>query len=96
MIHTLNNFDPINYLGIDISSFSTEQIIKLRIDLNNKIGEYILLKLSDNLTSDQLENVIFLTKGNQIVNELANIIPDFKQKILQELENFKAEYQTIN
>lgn len=96
MVTSLNNFDPISFLGIDISSLSAEETSTLSISLNDKIGEYILLKFSKDLPSEQMDHITSLSDGQQILNELRRLIPDFEQRVSQELDNFKKEYQGIN
>lgn len=96
MLQTLNDFDSISFLGINTESFSPEQATVLRISLNDKIGEYILLKFTKSLNNEQIDHITSLSDGNQILSELSKIVPNFEQKMSQELDNFKKEYQTTN
>lgn len=95
MLKNLVNFDPVTFLGIDISSMSEQDINDLRTSLNKKIGEYVLLKLSDSLTSEQVDDVISMADGEQIINKLQNQIPDVEQKIIGIMDNFKIDYHII-
>lgn len=95
MLVSLSNFDPIVFLEIDTASYSADEITKMRSSLMSKIGEYILLKFSENLTQEQFNQVSSIRDGSQLINVLKNFIPDFDSKILQEVENFKTEYKQI-
>lgn len=92
MLLSLSNFEPISYLGINISNLSQEQIERMRQHLNGRIGEYVLLKLSNYLTEQQLEQIMQQNNGNEILKLLSGFFPDANSKILTEVENFKKEY----
>lgn len=93
MIAQLANFDPISFLGIDKSSYSDEEVRKLREDLMGKIGEYVLLKCSTSLTDEQLSQLSVMN-GQQLLYALQNTVPGFDNIMLIEIENFKKDYQT--
>lgn len=91
MLQSLNKFDPISFLGIDISSKSPAEINYLQNELKGKIGEYILLKSSESLTAEQVEEVV-QTDGRQMIDDLQKYIPDLDNKIPGWLNDFKIEY----
>lgn len=95
MLTTLANFDPVQFLEIDTSSYSPDKIRKIRKDLHSKIGEYVLVKLSENLTDEQTTELEKLLFGTQIFNFLKNNIPDTEFKMLQVIEDFKKDYQEL-
>lgn len=95
MLISLNNFDPTTFLNIKTTALSAEELTKMRQDLNAKVGEYILLKLSDQLTEQQLGEISQIKDGKMMFNTLVKLIPDFEKRVLQELENFKNEYSQI-
>lgn len=92
MLLTLSNFDPVSYLNINITNLSQEQIERMKQHLNGKIGEYVLLKLSNYLTEEQLEQIMQQNNGNEILRLLSSFFSDANSKILTEVENFKKEY----
>lgn len=92
MLVSLKDFDPIIFLHINSSSLLSEEIDKMRQHLNGKIGEYILLRLSTHLTTEQLEKVTLQKDGKAIINMLGSLIPSLQTKILHEMENFKKDY----
>jgi hypothetical protein len=92
MLTDLNSFDPIQFLNVDISTLSEQEKIDLRTSLNAKIGEYVLLKLSTFLTEEQMTQLSSITDPNQMITTIRSFIPDADAKILQEVNNFKAEY----
>lgn len=95
MLTSLQNFDPIVFLSIDATTLSDEEIDKAREQLNSKIGEYLLLKLSDNLTQQQLSQVTQAKDGTAMMSLLNNLIPSLQNRILSEVENFKKEYLEV-
>lgn len=95
MLTTLNNFDPVAFLDLDSSSMSQEEVSDLRTSLNAKIGEYVLLKFSQNLHPEQLEQVLQHSNGQAAVETLRRVIPNTDQQIMEEVENFKKDYQDI-
>ena len=92
LLQTLQRFDPIVYISIDTSSFYEDDIKALRKGLNEKIGQYILLKFSQHLSEGQFEAMSNLTDGNEIIRRLQQSIPNMEDKLQEELENFKREY----
>ena len=92
MLTTLQNFDPIAFLEVDTSKLSEQEVTELRTFLMGKIGEYILLKVSDKLTDEQIEEVSKNANNGNILNILRQYIPDIDQRMLQEVEQFKVEY----
>lgn len=95
MLTVLKNFDPISFLKISTGSMSVPETAQLKASLNSKIGEYLLLKLSDDLSEDQYKRLI----GSKDLEEMAKLaqsfIPDLEKKIDHELDNFKKEYQEV-
>ena len=92
MLNVLSGFDPIDYLSIDTSSLSKEDIKTLRGGLNEKIGQYILLKFSEHLPEDQSQQIMGLTDGEEMIKKLQEVLPNMEGKLQEELENFKREY----
>lgn len=93
MLQALANFNPITFLNIDTSSYSDEEIKILKGNLHNKMGEYVLLKMTNYLTPEQTDHILSLSDGNQILNTLNTTVPGLEQKIVTEIENFRKEYQ---
>ncbi|MDO8658689.1 MAG: hypothetical protein Q7K55_08160 [Candidatus Levybacteria bacterium] len=91
MLITLKDFDAVKFLGINTSILSQKDLEEIRNSLNSKIGEYILLKLSSLLTEGQLKQAV--DSGEKILETLKTFIPNLDQRILQETENFKKDYQ---
>lgn len=89
-----DKFDPLSFLNIDTTKLSQGEIDITRDFLNALIGEYILLKLSKNLTEEQITQLMMSNK-NQILNTLKNMVPDTENTIRKELENFKRDYGNI-
>ncbi len=92
MIAQLANFDPITYLNIDQASYSDQELGQLRQDLMAKIGEYVLLKLSQDFTDEQV-NYLAGMDGQAVFNTLQTHVPDFENKFMLELDNFKKDYE---
>ncbi|MDO8658043.1 MAG: hypothetical protein Q7K55_04835 [Candidatus Levybacteria bacterium] len=93
MLATLKDFDPVKFLDIDASTLSQKDLEEMRIFLNSKIGEYMLLKFSSLLTDRQFEQAV--DSKEKIHETLRTFIPNLDQRIFQEIENFKKNYQTI-
>lgn len=91
MLTSLTNFDPIAFLKVDTTSLSLEEVEKISQQLSSSIGEYILLKLSDELTQEQLEQVTQTQDGAVMLNMLRGLIPSADVRMLNEVENFKKE-----
>ncbi len=92
MIAKFANFDPITFLNIDQASLSAEELGQLRQDLMAKIGEYVLLKLSKDFTDEQV-NYLAAMDGQAVFNTLNTHLPDFENKFVLEVENFKKDYE---
>lgn len=92
-MNLLDKFDPLSFLNIDATRLSQDEIDITRSYLNALIGEYILLKLSRNLTEEQIAQLI--ESKTQILNTLKSIVPDTDNAIQKELENFKKDYSNI-
>lgn len=90
---TLKNFDPTSFLDIDTSFLPKEEIENLKISLSSKIGEYILLKFSNDLTPKQIEQIGNFKNGQKLFDFIKTTMPNFENKIIEELENFKKDYQ---
>ncbi len=93
MLQTLFQFDPISYLEIDTIGLSNEEIIQLYKDLNAKIGEYVLLKLSDQLTEKQIEH-INAVDSQQMLELMHSFIPNLTEQLIQQIEAFKKDYKS--
>ncbi len=91
MLSSLSNFDPIAFLGINTNDIPTTELIQLRNELNSKVGEYILLKSSEYLTAEQLEEVTKVD-GQQMLDDMQKYIPDIDNKLSGWLSDFKNEY----
>lgn len=92
MLSSLNNFDPISFLGVDTNGLSNSNISSLQNELNGKIGEYILLKFSSFLSQDQVNKIQKATDGQEIITMLQEFVPRMEEKVLEEIGNFKADY----
>lgn len=93
MLKSLVNFDPIQYLEIDKSSFSNTQLAVIRKGLQTYIGQYVLLKLSGLLTDQQIKQISKTNNGAEILTLIRNSIPNADKKILIEVANFKKGYE---
>lgn len=96
MLNVLNNFNPVAFLEIDTTSMQPEETSNLSNSLNNKISEYILLKLSDNLSDEQFQKVVGTTDPEEMMKLLGEAVPNLEARIKTELENFKNEYRGEN
>ena len=85
------DFNPIQFLNVNVSKLSEAEIKDLRNHLSSKIGEYILLKLSDHFTPEQQARLADITTPEQL-QELLSVIPQWNEKVNIELINFKTEY----
>ena len=91
----LKDFDPIKFLGINKSTLKPGKLATLKNFLNGKIGEYILLKLSNELSEGQLSEITRSKSGTQMLRLLKIAIPNFNTKFFAELENFKKEFKVM-
>lgn len=96
MLTVLNNFDPVSFLGIDTALMTPEETSNLSSTLNSKISEYVLLKLSDNLSDEQFQKIVDTTDPEEMMKLLGEAVPDLETRIKTELENFKNEYKGDN
>ncbi len=90
------NFDPLTFLNVDPDSLSETELSKLRTSLSTKMGEYILLKLSEYLNDEQLDQVIHAKDGGEMISMLRGLVPDLDAKLEQEMQNFKNEFDNVN
>lgn len=94
MLTSLRSFDPITFLEINIESFSSEEISQLRQSIFDKMGEYIFIKLSQNLSEDQMQKIIKIVNKNDLLLNFKQFIPDLEEKIVSELNYFKKEFSS--
>lgn len=93
MLQMLLGFDPLVFLGIDASKLSSpEETAQLKTAINKELGEYILMKLSDDLSEEQLNQLLSSSSGEEIVQKLSTLDLGLEDRILLELENFKSEF----
>lgn len=93
MLQILQGFDPLVFLDIDVSKFSSqEESTQLKTAINRELGEYILIKLSNNLSEEQLNQLLTSSSGEEIVQKLSTLDLGLEDRILLELENFKSEF----
>lgn len=93
MLQILQGFDPLVFLAIDVSKLSsTEEAVQLKTAINKELGEYMLMKLSDDLSEEQLNQLLTSSSGEEIVQKLSTLDPGLEDRILLELENFKSEF----
>lgn len=91
----VENFDPIAFLNIQTDQLQdTDEINTLRDTLNKKIGEYVVLKLCDNLDTKQLHTILNEKDMDKVFTFLEAFIPNVKQKIQQELDSFKTAFHS--
>ena len=95
MILPLHTFDPITFLGIDTTSFSSEQTEKLRLHLGNMMVEYALFKLSDRITLEQLNVIVKEGRGIKMLESLLRLNPTFTTNIQEEFDHFKVEFESV-
>ncbi len=89
----LQGFDPLLFLGIDASKLSSpEETTQLRTVINKELGEYILMKLSDDLAEEQLDQLLKSSSGEEVLQKLNVFAPGLENRILLELDNFKKEF----
>lgn len=93
MLTSLQNFDPVAFLEIDTSSMPAEELSSLKQSLMAKIGEYVLLKFAQNLTTEQMDDVMGVETPEKLMEKLGTVVPNMNQKMLEEMENFKNEYK---
>ena len=95
MFFLSKQFDPFFLLQIDTSTLSTtEEAEKLRVELVGKIDEYILYKLSADLSQEQLDQLLSLKNDQGKMSEkMQSFFPDFAHRIQKEIEDFKIEYK---
>lgn len=91
MLTSLKNFDPIVFLNVNATKLSEKEVIELRDYLNSRIGEYILLKLSDDLTPEQRDSLANIKDVQQMLEFLKTVL-QWEEKVNLELANFKTEY----
>lgn len=87
-----SNFDPISFLGLTKDSITHKDADQLKGELNKSIIEYVIIKLVDQLTEEQVKTFITKESPEEKIKTLNNFIPDLDQKIVEELENFRKEY----
>lgn len=93
MFLSLNNFDPISFLEINASrAGSSEELKELRMNLLDKMGEYVLFKLTESLPQAQ-QQYLLTTNSTDLLSQLKAIFPDLEQRMMQELESFKTDFQ---
>lgn len=93
MLQTLQGFDPLVFLGINASKLSSpEEVTQLKTAINKELGEYILMKLSDHLSEEQLDQLLKSSTGEEIVQKLSTFNLGLEDRILLELERFKSEF----
>ena len=90
-----NSFDPITLLSdSDRLQLSQKNIEQLRNNLNLKIWDYLTVKLSQDLTEQQLAEVLNSVGLQQRASILRKYILDFDQKVNRFLEEFKTDFIT--
>lgn len=89
----LQGFDPLVFLDIDVSKFpSSAGRDQLKTEINKKLGDFILMKLSDDLSQEQLDQLLKSSSGEEILQKLNLFDSGLEHRVLIELENFKNEY----
>ncbi len=93
MLQMLQGFDPLVFLGIDVSKFSSpEEKAQLKTAINKELGDYILMKLSDDFAEEQLDQLLKSSSGEEILQKLSIFDSGLENRVLLELENFKREF----
>lgn len=91
---TVNNFDPISLLDdSDKELFSEKSLNKLRNDLSYKLWDYLTIKLSPDLTEEQLKEVLSVVGYQQRANAIKKYIANFDEKVDKFIEEFKEEFR---
>ena len=96
MLQSLKNFDPISFLSISTTGLSEKDIEQLRNGLNSRIGEYLLLKFSEDISPEELDRIIKIKDGQKLLAELRKLVPNVDARMLDEIENFKNDYQSVH
>lgn len=90
MIPVLSTFDPLVLLGKnDISRLNENERRRIQRIIENKFLDYLVIKLSEELDRDQLEEVLDMVNSEQRLKVLKKYIPSLDQKISENLEEFK-------
>lgn len=92
MLQSLNGFDPLLFLEINTSEISNEEQEELKRHLNQKIGEYVLIKLSDQFSPEVMDQVTQASSGEDMLGILSKSEPNLEENIIKEVENFKKDY----
>lgn len=93
MVTTGSNFDPITLIDdSDKELFSDNSLQKLRNDLMHKMWDYLTIKLSQDLTEEQLDEVLDTVGYSKRAAALKKHIPDFDEKVDKFIEEFKVDF----
>jgi hypothetical protein len=96
MLPALQGFDPLYYFDVDVKGMNEHEVTQIRQKMTEKLSEYILFKLSSQLTEAQQLAVFQIENGEELLTVLSKYIPDLEEKIMLEIEGFKKAYQKKN
>jgi|WetSurMetagenome_2_1015567.scaffolds.fasta_scaffold05765_4 hypothetical protein len=82
-----NSFDPLIFLGI--KGIKLEEKKDLSERLLNKISQYLLIRIVDQLDSSLLKRT---RTPDEIFSLAEDNIPDFNNQVKRYLEDFKKEF----
>lgn len=89
----LTTFDPIVFLEIDKKyTLNSEDYEKIKKQLMNDIGEFIFLQISQDLSDKQIDEILNVSAGEEKLAFLNKFVPDFQNRLQNELQNFKKEF----
>lgn len=95
MFASLKNFDPVYYFDINTSKMRKEDIDRLRKTLFSKLGEYIILRLSANLSNEKVKELSRVTTPQELIEKFNGWIPNLEERVLHEIESFKKTFKKI-
>lgn len=95
MLLPLHSFDPIAFLGVETNTFSPEETERLRAHLGNMMAEYVLFKLSDRITLEQLNVIVKESRGVKMLENLLRLNPTFATTIQEEFDRFKVDFESV-
>lgn len=68
------------------------EIEALNNALTLKVSQYLIIKLLDRLSEDNIERVNKIADPVKIIDQLQTLLPDLDNIMMEELNNFKTEY----
>lgn len=86
----LGDFDPLVFFNIEdkVLDNNKKYVSKKLFD---QAGEYVLLKLTENLHDEDVNKILNHHTDSDLFNSLKKLIPNLEIRIKRELENFRKE-----